>query len=417
VKAKMIFDKLERIGGNRVVLALASARLGDAIGNSILFVVLPLYVAKLPAPLFPLPETVRVGILISIFGLVNALLQPFAGAFIDRAGKRKPFILGGLVFMTVATLGFTIVASFTGLLIMRSLQGIGVALTIPAALALMANASQKQTRGGSMSIYTTSRMIGLAAGPLVGGALYDRYGFNASFYTGAAFIILAIVLVQLWVQEAPSKSIRTKPAKFQLIDPRLMTVSLVGVAFASFIMASDFTMMSSLEAQFNAKLNMNAFVFSIVFSALLFSRIFVEVPSGRLSDRIGRKPLILSGLLVLVPSTALLGYATSVAELIVLRLIQGIGAAAVAAPSFAVAADLSRSGGEGRQMSLITMGFGLGIALGPLLAGILAVYSFTLPFDIGALLTLIGAWIIYRYVPETVQRGEQVQEAHSMADD
>ena len=133
----MNFDKLERIGGNRIIIALSAARLGDAIGNSILFIVLPLFVAKLPAPLFPIPETVRVGILISIFGLVNALLQPFAGAFIDRIGRRKPFIMGGLVFMMLATLGFLIVTSFTGLLLMRSLQGIGVALTVPAALALM----------------------------------------------------------------------------------------------------------------------------------------------------------------------------------------------------------------------------------------------------------------------------------------
>ena len=413
----MNFDKLERIGGNRVVIALSAARLGDAIGNSILFIVLPLFVAKLPAPLFPLPETVRVGILISIFGLVNALLQPFAGAFIDRIGRRKPFIMGGLVFMMFATLGFLLVTSFTGLLFMRSLQGIGVALTVPAALALMVSASTKQTRGGSMGIYTTSRMIGLAIGPLIGGALFDRFGFDASFYTGAAFIIVAIVLVQLWVHETPPKSVKTNPGRFQIIDPKLLTAGIIGVAFATFVMASDFTMMSALENQFNTKLNMDAFLFSIAFSALLFSRIFTQVPLGRLSDRIGRKPLIIGGLLVLVPSTALLGYAASIPQLTILRLIQGIGSAAVAAPAFAVAADLAQVGGEGRQMSIITMGFGLGIALGPLLAGILAVYSFALPFNIGALLTLVGVWVIYRYVPETIHRGEQLQEAPSMADD
>ena len=413
----MIFEKLERIGGNRVVIALSSARLGDAIGNSILFIVLPLFVAKLPAPLFPLPETVRVGILISIFGLVNALLQPFAGAFIDRIGRRKPFIMGGLVFMTFATLGFLIVANFSGLLLMRSLQGIGVALTVPAALALMVSSSQKQTRGGSMGIYTTSRMLGLAIGPLIGGALYDRFGFNASFYVGAAFIVTAIILVQLWVHEAPTKHAQTESNRFQIIDPKLLTAGILGVAFATFVMASDFTMMSALENQFNAKLGLNAFLFSIAFSALLFSRIFFQVPLGRFSDYIGRKPLIVGGLLVLVPSTALLGYAGSITQLTVLRLIQGIGSGAVAAPAFAVAADLAQAGGEGRQMSFITMGFGLGIALGPLMAGILAVYSFVLPFIIGGLLTLISAWIIYRYVPETVHREKQTQEAHAAADD
>ena len=68
-------------------------------------------------------------------------------------------------------------------------------------------------------------------------------------------------------------------------------------------------------------------------------------------------------------------------------------------------------------MSIITMGFGLGIALGPLLAGVLAVYSFVLPFIVGGLFSLLGAWAVQQFVPETIRRGEQVQEVHSMADD
>ena len=117
--------------------------------------------------------------------------------------------------------------------------------------------------------------------------------------------------------------------------------------------------------------------------------------------------IIIAGLILLAPSTALLGYAASVTQLTILRLLQGIGSAAVAAPAFAVAADLAQAGGEGRQMSIITMGFGLGIALGPLLAGVLAVYSFVLPFIVGGLFSLFGAWAVYQYVPETVKRTEQ----------
>lgn len=404
----MIFDKLERIGGNRAVIALSAARLGDAVGNSILFIVLPIFVANLPAPWIPFPETVRVGLLIALFGLVNSILQPFAGAFIDRIGWRKPFILSGLVLMAGATLGFVLVGRFTDLLLMRALQGIGVALTIPAALALMTGSSQKETRGGSMGIYTTSRMVGFAAGPLIGGALYDNFGFNAAFFVGAGFIVAAIILVQLWVQEEPPKASQQNPGKFRIIDPSLLSAGILGVAFATFVMASGFTMMSALENQFNERLNMSAFMFSIAFSALLFSRIFTQVPLGRLSDRIGRKPLIVAGLILMAPATALLGYTASVTQLTILRLLQGIGSAAVAAPAFAVAADLAKAGGEGRQMSIITMGFGLGIALGPLLAGVLAVYSFVLPFIVGGALSLLGAWVVFQFVPETVNRREDV---------
>ena len=414
----MIFEKLERIGGNRVVIALSAARLGDAIGNSILFIVLPLFVAQLPAPAFPLPETVRVGLLIALFGLVNAFLQPFAGALIDHVGRRKPFILVGLLILGFATLGFTLASRFSHLLYLRVLQGIGVALTIPAALALMVGSSQKKTRGGSMGIYTTSRMVGLGIGPLLGGALYDHFGFQAAFYAGAGFILLALILVQLWVPARPVKRKEKKPAKFQIIDTKLLSAGILSVSFASLVMAGSFSMMAALEDQFNQRLNMTAFIFSLAFSALLLSRVFTQVPLGRLSDRIGRKPLIIGGLLMLAPTTALLGYATSATQLIILRLIQGLASGGVAAPAFAIAADMAQEGGEGRQMSIITMGFGLGVALGPLLAGFLAVYSFTLPFIIAGLICLPGAWVIQKYVPETVHAHEnEIQGAHSSADD
>ena len=50
----------------------------------------------------------------------------------------------------------------------------------------------------------------------------------------------------------------------------------------------------------------------------------------------------------------------------------GFTTAGVAAPAFALAGDLARKGGEGREMSYVTMGFGLGLGVGPLLAGALA---------------------------------------------
>jgi MFS family permease len=90
-----------------------------------------------------------------------------------------------------------------------------------------------------------------------------------------------------------------------------------------------------------------------------------------------------------------------------LRVLQGIASAGIAAPVFALAGDLSSSGGEGRQMSIVTMGFGLGIALGTLSAGIMAVYSLALPFFVGGVLSLLAAWVIHRNVPETVRHGSE----------
>jgi MFS family permease len=270
----------------------------------------------------------------------------------------------------------------------------------------MASATEKRTRGGSMGIYTSMRMVGFAIGPLIGGFLHDRIGFDAAFYTGAAFIFLGLVLVHFWVHETPDGGRARAAGAFRILDRELLTAGIIGLAIATFLMASSFSMMSALESQINQRLGQGAFGFGLAFSALMVSRLVVQVPLGWLSDRIGRRPLIIGGLILMAPATILLGLAATTLQLVGFRVLQGAASAAIAAPAFALAADLSRSGGEGRQLSIVTTGFGLGIALGPLIAGGLGALIFELPFIIGGALTIVGAWIVYRYVPETVHLRE-----------
>lgn len=396
----------ENLGVNRAVMALSFARLADALGNSILFIVLPLYVAKLSSPWFPFPEPVRVGILLSLFGLTSAFFQPIMGGLSDRIGKRKIIIQAGLLVMGLGTLAFMFAARFTDLLILRTLQGIGVALTIPASMAIMAGVTTKATRGGSMGVYTTMRMVGFAVGPILGGLIVESLGFNAAFIAGGVLIFIGMGLVQAWVRDVPvpAPGPGATVRKFKYWDKDVFTVGMVGLSLATFVMAGAFSMMTTLEKQFNERLHETAIGFSIAFSAVMISRLIFQIPLGRLSDKLGRKPLIIGGLVFMAPATALLGVVLTTAQLTGLRLLQGIAAAAIAAPAFALAADISKAGGEGRQMSIITMGFGLGIAVGPLMAGVLDVWSFQLPFVVGGLMCLAGAWIVARWVPETVVR-------------
>ncbi len=264
-----------------------------------------------------------------------------------------------------------------------------------------------------MGIYSAFRMAGLAVGPLLGGLIFEHYGYTPTFIVGSSFILLGVILVQLWVPSAAEMGeteVKKEKEPFRILDTSLLSAGIVGAGFASFAMASAFSMMTTLEKQFNARLNQTAVGFGIAFSALTISRLVFQVPLGRLSDRIGRKPLMIVGLVLMFPATALLGYTRTTFELTLARLFQGFASAGIAAPAFAVAADLAKKGGEGRQMSIITMGFGLGIALGPLIAGLLAVVNFQLPFIIGGFLSLIAAWVVFHYVPETVQRHEQQEK-------
>lgn len=404
----------DRIGANRVVLALSAARLADAMGNSILFVIIPLYVARLPSPAFDLPEPLLVGVLISLYGFVSSLAQPVVGALADRVSRRKPIILAGLGIMAAGTIAFVFATRFLHLLLIRGAQGVGVAMTIPASLALMAAATETRTRGGAMGIYTSMRMAGFTLGPLLGGWLHDDFGFAAAFYVGAALVALGMLLVQLWVDERPVEVSRTRGAPFRLFERGLITRGIVGLGIATFVMAAAFTEMVSLEQQFNTRLSQGALGFGVAFSALMVSRLIFQIPLGSLSDRIGRKPLVLTGLMLMAPATMLLGFAGSTLQLTGVRVLQGVASAAIAAPAFAMAAELSTAGVQGRQMAMVTMGFGLGIAVGPLMAGALAIVFFELPFLVGGALCLVGALVVWWLVPETVHRRSRTSDTEEV---
>jgi MFS family permease len=241
-------------------------------------------------------------------------------------------------------------------------------------------------------------MVGFAVGPLLGGFLQVKYGFHTAFIVGTVLLLIGAALVQLWVQDRPARA--GFRDRFKVLDRRLLGNGIVFLGLAMFLMASAFSMMTALENEFNARLQQTAIGFGIAFSALTVSRLIFQLPFGRMSDLIGRRPLIIAGLIVLAPATAILGYVTSTLELTGARAFQGFATAAIAAPAFALAGDISIEGGEGQQMSVLAMGFGLGIAVGPIIAGSLSVIQFELPFLVGAVLCLFGAWIVYNYVPE-----------------
>jgi MFS family permease len=388
-------DLLRRSGVNRVVASLSFARMADAMGNSILVVIIPLYVAELTGPTLHIPESMMVGILISIYGLVLTFSQPFTAVLSDKLGKRKLFIQCG--FMAISTFSFSLATSFSQLIFIRIMQGLAVGLTVPASLALMSQGSEQQSRGGSMGFYSTLRMIGFAIGPTLGGYLQVHYGFQSAFLTGTSLLLLSLLLVQIFVDEQKPRIIPIEN-RYKILDRRLLGGGIALLGLATFFMSSAYSMMSALENEFNLRLGQTALGFGLAYSALTVTRLIFPLPLGRLSDHVGRRPLIVAGLIFMAPSTAALGLVTSTWQLTGVRALQGLASAAIAAPAFALAADLSKKGGEGQQMSVISMGFGLGIALGPLIAGTLAPVFFELPFLVGGLLTLIGAWIVHHGV-------------------
>lgn len=167
-------------------------------------------------------------------------------------------------------------------------------------------------------------------------------------------------------------------------------------------MATGIALFATLQPEVNSRLNQGSTWFGIQFAAFVIAQIFLQVPIGRASDRWGRRPFILAGLVLLAPSTLLQGIVLDSAVMFLVRFAQGVAGAMVFAPALALAGDLATKGDSGTKLSVLTMAFGLGIAFGPLAAGFLVELSFVVPFAVGAALALVGLVLVYTQVEETV---------------
>jgi len=404
---------------DRRVLALAGARMADGIGNSFLIIVIPLYVTSgvVGGTAFGLGESLIIGLILSLFGFLNSSCQPVTGRLSDRLGRRKPFILIGLAGLALTNVAYVFAETYVSLLVIRGLQGVSVAFIIPASVALVNELASSGDRGGNMGVYNTFRLVGFGAGPAVAGAVVNLgpytfpggvtvNGFDAAFAIATITATISYVLVTILVSDPESTAAsagadlsipildRTGP---NLLDP-IFTLGL-----ASFFMATGIALFATIQPQVNARLEQGATWFGLQFAAFIIAQVALQTPIGRACDRYGRRPFIVAGMVLLIPTTLVQGFVLSSVMMFFARLFQGVAAAMVFAPSLALAGDLAGKGESGSKLSVLTMAFGYGIAAGPLSSGALVGFGFRVPFVFGSVLAVLGTILVYTQVEETLE--------------
>ncbi|MFP9059674.1 MFS transporter [Natrialbaceae archaeon A-chndr2] len=422
------------------VLALAFARMADGVGNSFLIIVIPLYVGSevVGGRTFGLEEAVIIGIILSLYGFLNSSAQPITGRLSDRAGKRKAFILVGLAGLTVTNLAYVFAGSYAQLLAIRGLQGVSVAFIVPTSIALVNELATTRDRGGNMGVYNTFRLIGFGAGPVVAGAVVATgpytlslpaletiaaleaigsltiSGFDAAFYVATITAAISYLMVTVLVSDPEATKANASddlaiavrdPTGEKLLDP----VFTLGIA--TLFLAASIALFATIQPQVNAHLEQSSTWFGLQFAAFVLAQILLQTPVGRASDRFGRRPFIVLGMVLLVPTTIVQGFVLTSEMMFLARLSQGVAGAMVFAPSLALAGDLAGEGESGTKLSVLTMAFGFGIALGPFASGVLISYGFQVPFLFGGLITAIGAGLVYTQVEETLERPPRVRVA------
>ncbi len=121
---------------------------------------------------------------------------------------------------------------------------------------------------------------------------------------------------------------------------------------------------------------------------------------GRLSDRFGRRPVILWSLLIETLASALTALAGTFILLLVVRFIGGMGAANIGSAQ-AVVSDTTTPAERAKGMGMIGAAIGLGFVLGPALGGGLATFGLAAPFWAAAAVALANAALVYFFLPET----------------
>ena len=124
---------------------------------------------------------------------------------------------------------------------------------------------------------------------------------------------------------------------------------------------------------------------------------------GRLSDRYGRRPIILVALAGSAISSLLIGFATSIAFLFVARILNGISGASYSAAQ-AYVADVTTPEERAKGMGLIGAAFGLGFVLGPAIGGLCAIVDPRFPFFVAAGVAALNLVLAWRRLPEPERR-------------
>src|SRR3954451_11110887 len=121
---------------------------------------------------------------------------------------------------------------------------------------------------------------------------------------------------------------------------------------------------------------------------------------GRVSDRVGRKPVLIVSLAGTAIGSLLMGVAWSLPILFLGRIVDGISGGSVSAAQAAVT-DMAAPGQRARLIGLLSAAFGIGFVVGPAIGGLAALEGRHLPFFVAAAIAGINALVALKRLPET----------------
>jgi MFS family permease len=367
----------------RNVFAISLVSLLNDVSSEIIYPLLPFF----------LNNTLGVSprVLGSIEGAaesISSLLKLFAGHFSDRFGKRKIFVVSGYVLSSLARPLLAFATNWHHVLAIRLSDRVGKGIRTAPRDAMIADNVAVQERGLAFGLHRAMDHTGAVVGPLIGYVLVllfasDRNALVAADFTTIFLLasipaLAAVLVVSFFVREldrpkTPPDS--TLDSTTNAVPPMRLSLRgfdgnfkwfLVIIALFTLSNSSDFFLL--LRAR---DAGVSVLSTPLLWAALHASKVLSSIFGGDLSDRLGRKRLIVSGWILYAAVYAGFAFVSNEFSAWILFLIYGIYFGLAEGAEKALVADLVRPDQRGTAYGLYNLAFGITVLPASLLMGTL----------------------------------------------
>jgi MFS family permease len=371
----------------RPFLLAVGAEFGVCLTIGMLLGTLPLYAEG------PLDAgSVGVGLAVAALSPSAIFFQPIAGRFGDRRGRRILVVSGAFIVAGSVT-AYTLASTLAILVALRLVTGVGEALIFVGAATIVTDLAPEARRGEAISLYSLGLWGGLALGPFLGELVLGDGRYDAVWLT-AAGCALGAALCGLGLPETRPKTTAASP-RARLLHPAALRPGLVLVAsvfgFAGF---------AAFVALYARELGLDgAGAAFLVFSVTV---VVIRIVGRQIPDRLGAKRASGTSLALLATGLATIGLWNEPAGLYIGTVVFAAGQAL----AFPALLTLAVSGTPAAERSSVVGTFtacaDVGFALGALtLGGVAAVAGYESVFVVGALASVVGAFLLARTPAQT----------------
>lgn len=359
--------------GKKQVRAIALVTALCLLGDSMLYVVLPIYWLEVG-----LMSLFEVGILLSVNRLVRIPLGPLIGKWYERSGVQTGLIIA--VILTFATTAGYALQGFWIWLVLRCLWGIAWTFLRLGAYTLIISVSTEHNRGQLMGMYNGLYRLGSLGGMVAGALLVAQFGVQATSLLFAALVLPAFALIFVYIRRSNPSDVKVSFAPLTVKTPLWKKKSVLVTLMSGLLLAMAYqgVFASTLSRLIELRQPVTM-VGGIVIGAAVMASLFQGARwgwepwaapwFGRLSDLYGRKRLLVGTMFAAALLFALLQTPVAFVWWVLMVLSIQLTATVLTTLMDTWAADeASRQTNSTAMMTTYSVVTDLGAALGPLLA-------------------------------------------------